>query len=156
MYQRILIAVDKKAGGGLVFQEGLALARATRASVMLLDVLSAYEEDAPFQLPSTEMYAILNEEAIKNYLNQWQNYEQAGLDLLKTLAAEANANGILAEYSLNRGEPGRVICDLARNWNADLIMLAGREREELLGQILGSVSNYVTHHAPCSVLIVHP
>lgn len=47
-----------------------------------------------------------------------------------------------------------MICELARNWNADLIILGRRGRTGLSELLLGSVSNYVLHHAPCSVLTV--
>ncbi|HIK43734.1 MAG TPA: universal stress protein, partial [Leptolyngbyaceae cyanobacterium M65_K2018_010] len=38
---------------------------------------------------------------------------------------------------------------------ADLIVVGRRERGRIKAALLGSVSNYVVHHAPCSVLIVH-
>ncbi|MEO0350033.1 MAG: universal stress protein, partial [Cyanobacteria bacterium P01_A01_bin.15] len=39
-------------------------------------------------------------------------------------------------------------------WNADLIMMGRRGRSGFSELLLGSVSNYVMHHAPCSVLTV--
>ena len=52
------------------------------------------------------------------------------------------------------GNPGRSICELASTWEADLILVGSRGLKGLKEMFLGSVSNYVTHHAPCSVLIV--
>jgi len=48
-----------------------------------------------------------------------------------------------------------MICELAIDWNADLIMMGRRGRSGIAEFFLGSVSNYVLHHAPCSVQIVH-
>ncbi|MGF1516635.1 MAG: universal stress protein, partial [Nodosilinea sp.] len=50
--------------------------------------------------------------------------------------------------------PGRVICTLAKTWAADLIVVGSHRRKGLSELFLGSVSNYVMHHAPCSVLVV--
>ena len=48
-----------------------------------------------------------------------------------------------------------MICELAKFWNADLIIMGRRGRSGLAEVFLGSESNYVLHHAPCSVQIVH-
>jgi nucleotide-binding universal stress UspA family protein len=156
MYQKILVVIDKEADNDAVFKQGVALAKLTGASLMLLHVLSPQAQDAPASPASDSIFDVTHAAALQGYLQQWQAYEQAGLDLLKTLADQATAEGVTTEFSLNRGDLGRMICDLAHNWNADLILMAGRKQNGLMGLILGSVSNYVTHHAPCSVLLIQP
>lgn len=52
------------------------------------------------------------------------------------------------------GSPERSICEIAQTWEADLIIVGSRGLTGIKEMFLGSVSNYVTHHAPCSVLIV--
>ena len=47
------------------------------------------------------------------------------------------------------------ITDLAKSWDADLIVIGSHGRKGIGELILGSVSNYVSHHVPCSVLLVH-
>jgi nucleotide-binding universal stress UspA family protein len=47
-----------------------------------------------------------------------------------------------------------MICQVAKDWGAELIMVGRRGNSGLSELILGSVSNYVVHHAHCSVLIV--
>ena len=52
------------------------------------------------------------------------------------------------------GSPERTIVDEAENWGADLIVVGSHGYGFWERMFLGSVSNGVVHHAPCSVLIV--
>ena len=63
--------------------------------------------------------------------------------------------GISTESKCEVGHPGALIRDLAKDWNADLIVMGRRGLSSLQEVFLGSVSNYILHHAPCSVLVVH-
>ena len=72
---------------------------------------------------------------------------------MKNPTREATAARVSTEYTQLAGNPGRIICELASSWSADLIIVGSRELKGLKEIFLGSVSNYVTHHAPCSVLI---
>ena len=47
-----------------------------------------------------------------------------------------------------------MICDIASAWNADLIVMGRHGRLGLEELLMGSVSNYVTHHAHCAVLVL--
>ena len=67
----------------------------------------------------------------------------------------AIAAGVKAKYAQLNGVPGPVICEVADNWSANLIIVGKRRLKGLYKIFLGSVSNYITHHAPCSVLIMH-
>jgi nucleotide-binding universal stress UspA family protein len=46
------------------------------------------------------------------------------------------------------------IVDRAAEWHADLIVLGSHGRHGLDRFLIGSVSEYVARHAPCSVEIV--
>jgi nucleotide-binding universal stress UspA family protein len=52
-----------------------------------------------------------------------------------------------------RGKPATCITDLAGSAGADLIVVGSHGRG-FWGRMLGSVSNAVVNHAPCSVMIV--
>ena len=52
------------------------------------------------------------------------------------------------------GSPQRVIVETAENWEADLIIIGSHGYGFWSRIMLGSVSNSVVHHAPCSVLVV--
>lgn len=51
------------------------------------------------------------------------------------------------------GAPDQQIIERAREWKADLIVVGSHGRG-FWGRLLGSVSDGVVHHAPCSVLVV--
>lgn len=52
-----------------------------------------------------------------------------------------------------RGSPDQQIIEKAKEWKADLIVVGSHGRG-FWGRMLGSVSDGVVHHAPCSVLVV--
>ena len=52
------------------------------------------------------------------------------------------------------GSPSRVIVETAENWEADLIIIGSHGYGFWSRALLGSVSDSVVHHAPCSVLVV--
>ncbi|UFP94789.1 universal stress protein [Gloeobacter morelensis MG652769] len=155
--QKILAAFDSSETGSAVFGEALDLARATGAHLLLLHVLSSDEEGSP-SLPITfasQLYPSLDDEPLKQYLDHWKAFERRGLELLNERQVQAEAQGVSVDIHQASGNPGRKICDLARAQQVDLIVLGRRGRSTLSEVLLGSVSHYVLHHAPCSVYVVH-
>lgn len=70
------------------------------------------------------------------------------------IKAFAGARDVSISTDVLFGSPDSRIVETAEEWNADLIILGshGYSRWERL--LLGSVSDSVIHHAPCSVLVV--
>lgn len=52
------------------------------------------------------------------------------------------------------GSPAQTIIEEAENWGADLIVVGSHGYGFWERMFLGSVSNTIVHHAPCSVLVV--
>jgi nucleotide-binding universal stress UspA family protein len=156
MFQKILVAVTPSQENDPAVNEAIALAQLTQARLMLLHVLSPMDEGYPTPVYPIHdsVYPTMHDEAIKTYTIQWQAYEQESLSLLQHLAQKADTIGVTAEFTQSVGDPGRTICTLAQTWGADLVILGRRGRTGLSELVLGSVSNYVLHHAPCSVLTV--
>jgi nucleotide-binding universal stress UspA family protein len=156
MFRKILVAVNDLSEDKSVFDAAIAVAKADNAALMLLHVLTPFDQNYPTSIyPGVDgVYIGLHEEALQVYMDQWKQFEQKGLEMLRSLASEARAQGLEVEFSQNLGDAGRTICAIAQTWQADLIVLGRHGRKGLSELFLGSVSNYVLHHAPCSVLTV--
>lgn len=156
MYTKILVAIENNQIGSDVFNEALALAKANNARLMLVHIMSPFDERYvnPISMDPYSFYPALHSEAITQTLKQWDTLKQEGVNFLTQLCQQAIAQGITAEYTQNIGDAGRLICEIARKRDADLIIVGRRGRAGLSEFFLGSVSNYVLHHAHCSVLTV--
>ena len=160
MLQKILVAIDSDSSEQ-VFDSALTLAKAMNSQMLLLHVLTPVEESSPRiagAFSGLEFYPDIapevSEEMVMNYRKQWDEFQTQCLEMLRSLTAIANTAGVSAEFTQNVGNPGKTICAIARTWGADLIILGRRGLSGLSELLLGSVSNYVLHHAPCSVLTV--
>jgi len=158
MYKKILVAVDDTELGKSAFQTALDLASRYQAQMMLIHILSPISEAYPDSIFITPLasgaYVGLHEEVMRAYAEQWKNFEQKSLEMLQRLTQTATTQGIPTEFTQALGDTGRAICDLAKSWQSDLIVMGRRGLKGLSELFLGSVSNYVLHHAPCSVLVV--
>ena len=144
---RILVALDYDETCYRVFDQAIALARATQATLNLFNAL------AP-QTSAGSTFSPYSDGDWAADLERSREIETASSNLLKGFVEKARAADIKAEFTQDTGSPGSAICQLAAAWRADLIMVGSHGRKGLSEMLLGSVSNYVAHHAPCSVLIV--
>ncbi len=157
MFEKILVAVDDTESSRIVFDRSLVLAKthqfskgeATPTALMLVHVLTIVDNIYP-----GNTFIGISESAIQVYTKQLEIREQAGIEKLRSLTSEATAAGIPTEFTQNIGDPGKVICEIAKSWNADLIIIGRRGLRGLNEFLMGSTSNYVVHHAPCSVLTI--
>ncbi|MGI0484575.1 universal stress protein [Pantanalinema rosaneae CENA516] len=157
MFTKILVAIDHSSLATVVFETALGLAKTSSAQLMLVHVLSSDEEGSPLPIPpnaDTMYWSPGNELNLELWRQQWETYAAENLKTLQALAATARQAGVTVEFQQLPDSPGRAICRLARTWDADLILLGSRGRSGLQELLLGSVSNYVLHHAPCSVFVV--
>ncbi|MGO9754850.1 MAG: universal stress protein [Solirubrobacteraceae bacterium] len=77
------------------------------------------------------------------------------LAMLEQAAAAARAAGVQPiETFARQGDAADAILDVAEEQRCDLIVVGNRGMTGAKRFLLGSVPNRVSHHAPCSVLIV--
>ena len=153
MFHKILVALDQSNQQPAVFKEALGLAKAMNAQLLLLHVITV--EEIGILLPSVYPYSpTVPQGMIDLYNQQREDRQNQGLNLLKALEAEATAAGVTTAFTQDLGSPGQVICALARSYRADAIVIGRRGYSKMSELLLGSVSNYVLHHAPCSVVVI--
>ena len=153
MFSKILVALDQGDTCTTLFQHAVTLAQSTGAGLMLLSVLEL-ENDGSFATPASYGYPLPLGVDRSIWLELYREAEAKGLERLRSFADQATAAGVPTEFTQNMGSPGRTICTLAKTWAADLIVVGSHGRKGISELFLGSVSNYVMHHAPCSVLVV--
>lgn len=74
-------------------------------------------------------------------------------ETLRTMAAPFAAAGVTPIEHVVRGRAPSVICDIATNVGADLVVTGSRGRGVIAATVLGSVAAEVATHAPCPVLV---
>jgi nucleotide-binding universal stress UspA family protein len=74
--------------------------------------------------------------------------------VLRDATGATAASGIEVETRAVRGDAADAIIEVAEREGADLIVVGNKGMTGARRFLLGSVPNKVSHHAPCSVLIV--
>ena len=86
---------------------------------------------------------------------QWMVNEREDVEATLKAAAESIAEaGVDVESFARQGDPADAILDVAEENGADLIIVGNKGMTGAKRFLLGSVPNKVSHHAPCSVMII--
>jgi len=154
-FKKILVAIDRSPLATEIFEQALDLAQKERACLMLFHCLNREDwlEAGPLLQTGVGLHSFIGENLYQFQQEHFREAVQEAQQWLESYCQEAAAQGVPAEFCYGMQSPGLRICNLARDWAADLILLGRRGRRGLKEILLGSVSNYVVHHAPCSVLV---
>jgi nucleotide-binding universal stress UspA family protein len=86
---------------------------------------------------------------------QWMvNPREDVSQTLENAAEGLRGAGIEVEIHAREGDPADAILDVAEEQEADLIVVGNKGMTGAKRFLLGSVPNKVSHHAPCSVMII--
>ncbi len=145
---RILIATDGSEFSEAAIEESCRTVIHPETADVL--IVSAYENVYPI---SPEPFAVSAE-----YYQQLDDAVREQADSFIAAAEKLIRNAfpnsqIRTSTEVLRGAPAQQIVEKAEEWNADVIVVGSHGRG-FWGRLLGSVSNAVVHHAPCSVLVV--
>jgi len=144
MFESIVVGTDGSETATKAVRSAVELARAVGATV---ELVSAYEP-----VPSAQL-AAERRDAPEDL--QWAINPREVVDATLEAAAEvAQEEGVTAQVYARQGDPADAILDVAEEQNADLIVVGNKGMTGAKRFLLGSVPNKVSHHAPCSVLII--
>jgi nucleotide-binding universal stress UspA family protein len=144
-FSSIVVGTDGSDTAAEAVERAIALALALGSS---LEIVSAYELPSDQRLRGEQMQALHDP--------QWALSPRSDVLALladtKTLATKAGVGEV--DTHARQGDAADAILDVAEEQGADLIVIGNKGLTGAKRFLLGSVPNKVSHHAPCSVLIV--
>ena len=143
MFRSIVVGTDGSDTATQAVRQAIDLARAVGARI---ELVSAYE-------PVSD--ARLREEIVVPEDLHWIiNPRKDVVATLEAAAAEVRGAGVEVEVFARQGDPADAILDVAEERGSDLIVVGNKGMTGAKRFLLGSVPNKISHHAPCSVLII--
>jgi nucleotide-binding universal stress UspA family protein len=144
MFRSIVVGTDGSDTATQAVRQAVDLARAVGAK---LELVSAYEP-VPAQRLREE-----RRDAPEDL--QWAINPREDVDMtLEAAAAVAREAGVDVDVYARQGDPADAVLDVAEEREADLIIVGNKGMTGAKRFLLGSVPNKVSHHAPCSVMII--
>jgi len=144
MFKSIVVGTDGSDTATQAVQQAVELAAAVGAAI---ELVSAYEPVAQHRLSAERR------EAPEDL--QWAISPREDVDTTLDAAAEiARRAGVPVEVYPRQGDPADAILDVAEERGSDLIVVGNKGMTGAKRFLLGSVPNKVSHHAPCSVMII--
>lgn len=142
MSGRIVVGVDGSDGARAALAWGLDEARLRGAAV---DVVHAWHAPAPVVPGPYGAGPAVDDEMA-------DSARVAAERVLEHQLQAADTTGVEVEPLLPSASASDALIDIARG--ADLLVVGTRGRGGFAGLLLGSVSQQISHHAPCPVVIV--
>ena len=144
MFRSIVVGTDGSETATQAVRHAVELAKATNARI---ELVSAYE-------PVSSQRLREESQQVPGDM-QWMVNPREDVDSTLDEAAEIAAElGVDIERHARQGDPAYAILDVAEETKADLIVVGNKGMTGARRFLLGSVPNKVSHHAPCSVLII--
>jgi nucleotide-binding universal stress UspA family protein len=144
MFSSIVIGTDGSETAKEAVRQASDLAKTVGARIHLV---SAYEPVPEGRL--REERAEVPEDL------QWMvNPREDVNSTLEETGERLQEDGLEVETHAREGDPADAILDVAEEKGADLIVVGNKGMTGAKRFLLGSVPNKVSHHAPCSVMII--
>lgn len=155
MFEKILVALDRSSEASAVFDFALSVAKPQLSQMLLVHFIDWEMQDVSPWIGLGTLYDVdLSGERFDWSHQRLQQAIEQGKSWLETHTQKAISMGIDCKTECRVGNCNIGIGDRAKEWGADLIVIGRRGHRNISEMLLGSVSNYVIHHAPCSVLVV--
>jgi nucleotide-binding universal stress UspA family protein len=144
VFTRIVVGTDGSETAGEAVRQAVDLAKLAGATLSIVSAYAPIRErkvkDQQRDAPPDVQYEIGPREDVNLVLD--------------AAAAEARKEGIEVQTHPIEGDPAEAILKVAEETDADLIVVGNKGMTGARRFLLGSVPNNISHHAPCSVIIV--
>ena len=143
----VLLAIDESKFSDAALQVIVDQYKPETTQVRLIHVIEPFTFYVPPEV--TAEYA-----AAPQLASLHKDRVEKGKALLSTAAERLRKSGFRVESQVSEGDVRSAIIDSAAQGKADLIVIGSHGRKGLDRFLMGSVSEFVVRHAPCSVEIV--
>jgi nucleotide-binding universal stress UspA family protein len=140
----LVVGTDGSETAGEAVRQTVELAQRLDARV---HIVSAYEP-----VPDTRLRE--ERQQVPEDLQWMVNPREDVNATLESAAKGLEEAGVKVETHAREGDPADAILDVAEEQGADLIVVGNKGMTGAKRFLLGSVPNKVSHHAPCSVMII--
>jgi len=144
MFGSIVVGTDGSDTAGEAVRQASELARTVGASIHLA---SAYE-------PVSNQRLREERRDTPGDLEWMVNAREDVEATLREASSSLEDTGVSVDTYAREGDPADAILDIAEEKNADLIVIGNKGMTGAKRFLLGSVPNKISHHAPCSVMII--
>ena len=144
MFRSIVVGTDGSETAHRAVAQAVGLAKSLGAR---LEIVCAYE-------PMSSSRLRQERGAVPADMQWMVNAREDVEATLRDAAEQAELEGVQATTYARQGDPADAILDVAEERGADLVVVGNRGMTGAKRFLLGSVPNKVSHHAPCSVLII--
>lgn len=145
---KILIATDGSDYSKTAIEECCRLIIRPETSDIL--IVSAFEDTYPIAAEPFAISAEFYQKVTDGLSELAEGFVREGEQIVRDRFPDAK---LAISTEVLHGAPDHQIVHKAKEWDADLIVVGSHGRG-FWGRMLGSVSDGVVHHAPCSVLVV--
>ncbi|GAM16478.1 MULTISPECIES: universal stress protein [Bacillaceae] len=139
-YKNILVAVDGSKQAAWAFKKAIEIAKRNDASLVMTHIIDLRT------FATVEAYdRTISERATQFATELMESYKQQAL--------EAGIKDV--DYDIDYGSPKvKIAKDVAKKYNADLIICGATGMNAVERFFIGSVSEHITRYASCDVLVV--
>lgn len=140
MYKRILVPTDGSEFAKKAQNHALFLAKVSGAEIVALSVTeNNFVNELPLDDEVYQFNQILKEQSEEN-LKEFD---------------ELNEDNIKITHVIREGSPAKVILEVAKDEEIDLIVMGSSGKSGFDRFIMGSVADKVANSAKCAVLVIH-
>lgn len=139
--EKVLCGIDGSDNSAAALNESIKICNLFSASLRLVLVLSKVDFN-PLDMDEDEIE------------KQEEKYRQQKISETENFLKQFDFTGIHVDQHFLWGDPANVILDMAEDFNQDLIVVGAKGHSLLHYVLIGSTTEKILRHAPCSLLVI--